>query len=197
MSPVLCPCGGRGPFFLKHMSVEKEGIMTIHLPQIMVMGLGCTLLSDEGFGIRVIQTLEERYKFPDHVELVDGAMLGVRMTGYLARVDNLIVVDAVCNNGYPGQIYQWEDQEIPKRLLKKNTVQHVDFIEAFIHCHAIDSAPGTIVIAVEPDDTRSLDCRLSPLLERKIDVVIDLVLKTLGDLNVEYSRTGFEIANHI
>ena len=31
--------------------------------QIMLMGVGCTLYSDEGFGVRVIERMQELYEF--------------------------------------------------------------------------------------------------------------------------------------
>ena len=36
-------------------------------PKITVLGIGNILLSDEGFGVRVIEKLYQEYDFPDHV----------------------------------------------------------------------------------------------------------------------------------
>ena len=49
--------------------------------QIMIMGVGCTLLTDEGFGVHAVEKMEETYDFPDNVTLVDGGVtdnLGLR-----------------------------------------------------------------------------------------------------------------------
>lgn len=45
----------------------------------MILGVGCILFSDEAFGVRVVEKLEERFEFPDNVSLVDGGVLGLNL----------------------------------------------------------------------------------------------------------------------
>ena len=54
-------------------------------PNITVLGIGNILLTDEGFGIRVVEKLQERYEFPDNVLLVDGGVLGINLLGDALR----------------------------------------------------------------------------------------------------------------
>ena len=76
--------------------------------QITILGVGCTLLADQGFGVGMIQSLNQRFEFPDHVHLVDGGLVGVGLTGIIAQADQLIVIDAIANGGRPGDIYRLE-----------------------------------------------------------------------------------------
>ena len=48
-------------------------------PQITVLGIGNILLTDEGFGVRVVEKLFTDYTFPDHVAIVDGGVLGISL----------------------------------------------------------------------------------------------------------------------
>jgi hypothetical protein len=48
---------------------------------IMVLGIGCILFSDEGFGVRVVEKMEKLYEFPENVLLVDGGVLGINLLG--------------------------------------------------------------------------------------------------------------------
>ena len=66
-----------------------------NIEQIMVLGVGCTLYTDEGFGVRVIERIEEQYTFPEHVSVVDGGVLGTNLLGVISLADHLIVVDAI------------------------------------------------------------------------------------------------------
>ena len=52
---------------------------------VMVLGVGCTLFCDEGFGVRVVEKLEQMYDFPDTVILVDGGVLGVNLLGVISK----------------------------------------------------------------------------------------------------------------
>jgi hydrogenase maturation protease len=47
----------------------------------MILGVGCTLYSDEGFGVRVIEKIQEYYQFPENVLVVDGGVLGINLLG--------------------------------------------------------------------------------------------------------------------
>ena len=69
---------------------------------IMILGVGCILYSDEGFGIRVIEEIQKKYTFSDNVSIVDGGVLGLNLLGVISEADHLIVVDAIRNNGKPG-----------------------------------------------------------------------------------------------
>ena len=158
--------------------------------QITILGIGCTLYADQGFGVHMIQTLKERYEFPEHVLLIDGGLLGVGLTGTIARTDYLIAVDAFCNGGSPGDIYRLEEKQILERLTGKNHVQHVEFLEALAHCQALDDPPQTVLLGIEPGDTKSVVCELTPELHRKVDEMIGCILSELDRLGVTYSIKG-------
>jgi hydrogenase maturation protease len=156
----------------------------MNVEQITILGIGCTLYADQGFGVHVIQTLKDRYDFPEHVRPVDGGLLGVGLTGTIARADHLIAVDAFCNGGSPGDIYRLEGQQIFERLAGKNHVQHVEFLEALAHCQALDNPPQTVLLGIEPSDTASVVCELTPELNNKIDEMIDCIRNELDRLGV-------------
>jgi hydrogenase maturation protease len=64
--------------------------MKTNAPDIMILGIGCTLYSDEGFGVQVVNKLEELYEFPDNVSVVDGGVLGINLLGVISQPDHLI-----------------------------------------------------------------------------------------------------------
>jgi hydrogenase maturation protease len=155
--------------------------------QITILGIGCTLYADQGFGVSVIRALKERYQFPSYIDPVDGGLLGVGLTGTIARADHLIAVDAFCNGGSPGDIYRLEGKQIFERLAGKHHVQHVEFLEALAHCQALDDPPQTVLLGIEPGDTKSLACELTPELESKIDEMIVCIAIELDRLGANYS----------
>ena len=44
---------------------------------VLVLGLGNTLMSDDGFGVHVVEALRSRYLMPEGVALLDGGTLGL------------------------------------------------------------------------------------------------------------------------
>jgi hydrogenase maturation protease len=154
----------------------------------MILGVGCILFTDEGFGIRVIEKIQELYEFPENVSVVDGGVLGLNLLGVISEADHLIVVDAVRNKGETGSLYRLEGNAIPERIRAKNSLHQVDFLEALTMCQALDKVPETVILGVEPEDIDTLGIELTPSVKPKIAPVIDMVLKELDNLGVVYSK---------
>ena len=130
---------------------------------IMILGIGCTLLSDEGFGVQGVHEIERRHEFPPNVELMDGGVLGINLLGYISQADHLIVVDAIRNKGKPGDLYRLAGDQIPQRIRAKNSLHQVDFLEALTLCEALDKVPETVIIGIEPEDIETCSIELTPV----------------------------------
>ena len=149
-------------------------------PNITVLGIGNILLSDEGFGVRVIEKLYQEYEFPENVAVVDGGVLGIHLLGVLSEAQHLIVVDAVKNKQAPGTIYRLEKEELPERILLKNSLHQTDFLETLTLCQAIDKVPQTtVVLGVEPEDITTHSVDLTPAVAARVDDMMARVIQEL------------------
>ncbi|MBW1868053.1 MAG: HyaD/HybD family hydrogenase maturation endopeptidase [Deltaproteobacteria bacterium] len=157
-----------------------------NIKHIMVLGVGNLLLTDEGVGIHAIETLLERYEFPENVSIEDGGVLGMNLLGIISEADQLIVVDAIKNGGAPGALHRLAGDEIPKRILAKNSLHQVDLLEALTLCQALDNVPETVIVGVEPEDIETLSLELTPPVQEKMDDLIAMVLRELDRLGVDY-----------
>jgi hydrogenase maturation protease len=149
----------------------------IYSPEIMVLGIGSILFSDDGFGVQVIQKIEREYEFPDNVLVVDGGVLGINLLGVISKPHHLVVVDTMRNRGKPGDLYRIEGEAIPERIL-----------EALTLCQALDKVPKTVIIGVEPEDIQTLSLVLTPTVQAQIEPVVEMVLKELERLGVSYRK---------
>lgn len=158
-------------------------------PAITVLGIGNILLTDEGFGVRVIEKLYEEYAVPDNVAIVDGGVLGINLLGVIAEAQHLIVVDAVKNKQPPGTLYRLEKDELPERILLKNSLHQTDFLETLTLCQAIDKVPETtVVLGVEPEDIITHSVELTPVVAARVDDMIDRVIQELSRLGATCRR---------
>ncbi len=155
---------------------------------VMILGVGCILFTDEGFGVRVVERLMSHYEFPENVSLVDGGVLGLNLLGTISEADQLIVVDAIRNRGEAGDLYRLEGEAIPGRVRAKNSLHQVDFIEALTMCQVLDKVPETVIIGVEPKDIETMGVDLTPEIGAKVEPVLEMVLKELDRLQIEYKR---------
>jgi len=159
---------------------------TSNIKHIMVLGVGNLLFTDEGVGIHAIETLLERYEFPQNVSIEDGGVLGMNLLGIISEADQLIVVDAIKNGGAPGALHRLAGDEIPKRILAKNSLHQVDLLEALTLCQALDNVPETVIVGVEPEDIETLGLELTPTVRERMDDLIAMVLRELDRLGADY-----------
>jgi hydrogenase maturation protease len=153
--------------------------------KIIVLGIGNILLTDEGFGVRVIEKLYDTYEFPENVSIVDGGVLGINLLGVIAEARHLIVVDAVKNKQAPGTVYRLEKEELPERILLKNSLHQTDFLETLTLCQAIDKVPETtVVLGVEPQDITTHSVEMTPAVAARVDEMMDRVIEELERLGV-------------
>jgi hydrogenase maturation protease len=63
-------------------------------PRVVIMGIGNTLLADEGIGIHVVHRLQDLVPTGNGIELLDGGTLSFNLLPAIEAADSLIVVDA-------------------------------------------------------------------------------------------------------
>lgn len=167
---------------------RSEKTYSMHTEHVMILGVGNILLSDEGFGVRVAEALDERYDFPDNVSVIDGGVLGINLMGIMSEADQLIVVDVIRNGGQPGDLYRIDGEAIPERIRAKNSLHQIDFLESLTLCQALGKVPETVIVGVEPRDIETLSVDLTAATADRIDDGIQMVLAELDRLNVVYTE---------
>jgi hydrogenase maturation protease len=93
----------------------------------LVLGIGNTLLTDEGVGIHVLQALEPALGKLPEVTLLDGGTLSFTLAGPIEEADALIVVDAANIKTRPGEWALLEGEEMDAFLMsnRKASVHEV------------------------------------------------------------------------
>jgi len=71
---------------------------------VLVLGLGNTLLADDGVGVHVVRRLAEAPAAPPGLRMLDGGTLGFRLMHEITRAQAVIVVDAAQLGERPGTV---------------------------------------------------------------------------------------------
>lgn len=119
---------------------------------ILVLGIGNTVMTDDGAGPRVIQRLRERFSFPRDVELLDGGTLGLDLLPRLEGVKRLIIVDAVETGEPPGSIVRLTGDDIPIAMQTKLS-PHQMGLQDLLSVASLQGnlPPETVLWGVQPD----------------------------------------------
>ena len=93
----------------------------------LVLGIGNTLLTDEGVGVHVLQALEPQLAHCPDVTLLDGGTLSFTLAGPIEEADALIVVDAANIKSRPGDWILLAGEEMDTFLMsnRKASVHEV------------------------------------------------------------------------
>lgn len=152
---------------------------------VTVLGVGNTLLQDEGFGVRVIEEMTRRFSFPDHVQVLDGGTLGMELLRFLKGTEKLIIVDAIAGGEPPGTVYCFKDDQV-KAYFKEKVSAHELGIQDVLAVLEVLEEPISemVVIGVQP---LSLDVslELTPEVASRMDEVIEQVMAQLQEWHVE------------
>jgi hydrogenase maturation protease len=93
----------------------------------LILGIGNTLLTDEGVGIHVLQALAPELENHPDITLLDGGTLSFTLAGPIEDAESLIVVDAANIKSAPGTWKLFEGEAMDAFLLgnRKSTVHEV------------------------------------------------------------------------
>ena len=163
----------------------------INASEILVLGVGNTLYTDEGLGVRAVEQLHEQYSFSDNVTVYDGGTLGMKLMDHIINYNKLIVVDAVLCDGDAGSIYRLTGEDLRKSLGFNNSMHQTDLVDTLIFCELIGNRPDTVVIGMEPHDYKTMNVNLSEEVACKLDSMCDIVLQEITESGGEFFAKSF------
>ncbi|MGZ8331160.1 MAG: HyaD/HybD family hydrogenase maturation endopeptidase [Rhodoplanes sp.] len=155
---------------------------------VLVLGAGNILLSDEGIGVRVVEALQQRHQLPEGVEVLDGGTCGMDLLDVIAGRDHLILVDAVDTGSPPGRIVRLQDDEIPAVFRTKSSPHQLGLQDVLAMLRLLDQAPAHVtVIGVQPASLE-LGLELTPLIAGRLEVMLDMIKDELAVLSAASNK---------
>ncbi len=136
-------------------------------------------MSDDGVGVIVAQKLQQRYRFPDNVEILDGGTLGLDLLPKLENITNLILIDAVETGKKAGTCIRLYGQELPIALETKISPHQMGLKDLLAVSELMGHSPREmILIGIQPGSIE-MEIGLTPAVEAKLDTLINSVLMEL------------------
>jgi hydrogenase maturation protease len=163
----------------------KTGVVTMVLPTVLVLGIGNTVMSDDGVGVKVVQRLQREYRFADTVELLDGGTLGLDLLPKLEGIEQLIIVDAVETGKEPGTCIRLSGEELPIALETKVSPHQMGLKDLLSVAELMGHKPREMVlIGVQPASI-DMDTELTAIVASKVDILINNVLEELNNFGIK------------
>ena len=156
--------------------------------EVTVLGVGNIILSDEGFGVRVIEFLEKNYSFPENVSLIDGGTLGVELTHFVTGTQKLLIIDSINGGEVAGKIFHLRGDEILNYFSQKISAHEIGIQDILT---ALDitgkKIPCVELIGAQPYSLEA-GTELTDEMKKLLPVFAEKTLEILKRWNVSAKR---------
>ncbi|TCP94703.1 hydrogenase maturation protease [Cricetibacter osteomyelitidis] len=122
----------------------------------LILGVGNTLLADEGIGVYAVQDLEKNPNFAPHFDIVDGGTCGMELLDCMANRDYMIIIDAVLAGRQPGEIVVMYDNAVPVFFSRKISPHQLGVCDVLSALKLTDEFPKKLcLIGIQPESLES------------------------------------------
>jgi hydrogenase maturation protease len=119
----------------------------------LVLGIGNTLLTDEGVGVHAIAYLQQHHANLPDTEYVDGGTLSFTLAGVIEQARNLIIIDATQLHAKAGTVRTFVGKEMDSFLNhnRKSSVHEVSLMDLLSIAALADQLPvQRALIGIQP-----------------------------------------------
>ncbi len=152
----------------------------------LVLGIGNLLWADEGFGVRAVAALNEGWKFPEAVTLMDGGTQGLYLLPYVQTARRILVFDAIDYGLEPGTLQVVRDGDIPSYLgVGKMSLHQSSFQEVLSLAQLSGQSPErAVLVGVQPKALKDFGGGLTQIVRSRIPDALEIGLQVLAGWGV-------------
>jgi hydrogenase maturation protease len=149
------------------------------MKQITVLGIGNILLQDEGFGVRIIEELQRRYRFSGNLQVIDGGTLGMDLLRFITGTTKLLVVDAIDGGGAPGVFYRVAGDEVKAYFRSKVSLHELGIKDVLAVLEVLDEPIAEVVVMGVQPAVLELGLDLTPVVASRVAKTVTAVIDQL------------------
>jgi len=163
----------------------------------LILGIGNTLLSDEGVGVHMLDYLRRHHPELSTAQLLDGGTLSFTLAPYIEAAEHFIVVDAAELMAPPGTVQVFTGEDMDRFAGRtKRSVHEVCLGDLLAIAHLTGCLPAhRALVALQPEHV-DWGHNLSEPVKRALPLAARRVLTLLHQWNVigPVSITGIPLA---
>ena len=144
--------------------------------QTLVIGVGNLLRTDDGVGIHLINRLS---KLHPEIDTFDAAMGSVEILEAMKGYERVIIVDSIETGAEPGTIYRINltSGEKPPVITYSHGTDVPTILELGRQLYGEAMPKDVILIAIEAEDTITIDDKLTGRVQEATDDVLQYILE--------------------
>jgi hydrogenase maturation protease len=156
--------------------------VTVQSPKkdVIVIGLGNVLLSDEGIGIHLVRRLSSRQEEFTSIEFIDAGTAGMALLHLIANRKKAVIIDCAQMGAEPGAIRRFTTYDVQSvKRLSHYSLHEADILQVINLSKQLGECPGEIVFFGIQPETLAPSRNLSKTLSDKIDIYVADICKEL------------------
>jgi len=148
---------------------------------VVVIGLGNPLMSDEGIGVELVRRLSGCESVYPGVDFVDGGTGGFSLIYQLGGKQKAVLIDCAYMGAEPGAIKRFTPDDVEsKKVLSGRSLHEADLLKVLEMAKELGEAPGDVVIfGIEPEVVEP-GMQLSAVLNNRLDHYVSVVERELA-----------------
>ena len=149
----------------------------------LVLGIGNSILGDDGVGVRAAQELAGRIK-DENVEVRDVSIDGLNLLELILGYDKLVVIDAVLTEREKvGEVYRFKPENVYDPSRSAISPHHFNLATTIEIGKRLfpEKMPGEVVaFAVGTEEATMVTEEMTDSVKNAIPIVVNLILKELN-----------------
>ena len=147
--------------------------------EVLILGLGNLLLSDEGVGVHAAQLLL-RMDLPSDVEVVDGGTGGFELIEHVRGKSKVVIIDCLRGDISPGSIVRLGLDDLLLRLPAPFSVHEGGVLELLSKIKTLSPMPEVVIIGIVTVVTKEPGTKVSAIVESQMPRIIAAVLEEIS-----------------
>jgi hydrogenase maturation protease len=151
----------------------------------LVLGIGNSILGDDGVGVRVAQAVASKIK-DDSIDVMDVNVDGLNLFDFILGYDRLVVIDAiVTEDGEIGEIYRLKPEQICSPSGSAISPHHYTLastIEIGNRLFPREIPQDVVVFAINTEDASTITEEMSQKVREAVPKAVNLVLEEVGSI---------------
>ncbi|WP_182187867.1 HyaD/HybD family hydrogenase maturation endopeptidase [Pectinatus frisingensis] len=148
------------------------------MDKITILGVGNILMQDDGFGVRVIERLQQMV-WPENIKIIDGGTLGMVLLPYIEGTTKLLIVDAINADGRAGDFFCYKGNDVNTYFSNKISIHDLGINDLLASLKITgDPVQEIIVMGVKPAVVElgmELTDAVANEMESTVNKIIDLL----------------------
>lgn len=162
----------------------------------LILGIGNVLWADEGFGVRCVESLNERYLFAPDVHVMDGGTQGIFLLPWVRSARRLLIFDAIDFGLPPATLKLIVGDAVPSYMAAKKVSMHqAGFQEVLSSAELSGDYPGQVaLVGVQPVILNDYGGSLTVEVKAQIEPALERACSVLNGWGVDFRQRTVPLA---